>query len=701
MAISWWNRLLQSKSRPAPRRRPDRVRLAVEGLEARELMTVSANLVNGQLRVFSDNGDTVTLDHAGSFTFVNGQSFADSAITSNIAINAGGFFGPGFNTVNLRATVRSVTVDSPGRLDFLTVGGKPGLGMQGLLAPLNLRGFNGGAFLTFDDSANSSPRFVTLNESAPVATLAGLAPERITFFDTGFGTLTINGGSGGNTFTIFDTPHEGFFHSVDTILNSGTGRDTVTVFGTSSSFFQVEGQNGADQVTLFPQGLLAGATVTNARGRTDLVVDDSADTVGRNVFLGDGFVGGFRGNDRDVIVFAGALSSLYIKGGRGGNTFDIIDTFNRHIFSLTTIDTGLGADTVTVRGTSGNLNIHGQAGQDRVTVGDTEFGFGTGRIHGDVFVSNEFSRTALTVTDEPGTVAHPAVVLDHVPVFGGGNLGTISGLAPANIKYVSNDVNSVTLTGSTRDDSFFVRSTPVSNTTVPVTVNGGAGNDLFVVGSANNTLDGILGPVTINGGLGFDTLIVNDQGAHVGHSYSQSGSQITRSGGGGPTVVINFSSVEDPHLNPNTVTSSPPMVQDLALSRHVRVGEPATLSGRLVDDDEDDVLSLTVDWGDGSEPETSTPDRAPFAVTHRYASPGTYTAHVTWSDDTGLSNSRDLTIRVKPARTAADGSTGAPFGPGLVNGLDAFFALLGAGDGDHHDRHEVGAWVRSAIQPCV
>ena len=81
----------------------------------------------------------------------------------------------------------------------------------------------------------------------------------------------------------------------------------------------------------------------------------------------------------------------------------------------------------------------------------------------------------------------------------------------------------------------------------------------------------------------------------------------------------------------------------------MRVGQLARLTGTLVDDDPNQVLSLTVDWGDGSDPDTSTPDRDPFTVTHTYTTPGTYFVHVTWNDSDGVSNSRDLLIRVRPA----------------------------------------------------
>ena len=73
-----------------------------------------------------------------------------------------------------------------------------------------------------------------------------------------------------------------------------------------------------------------------------------------------------------------------------------------------------------------------------------------------------------------------------------------------------------------------------------------------------------------------------------------------------------------------------------------------------MDADGDTNLTLTVDWGDGSKPQQSQPGIKPFAVTHKYAHAGTYTVHVTWTDSTGLSNSRDLKIKVE------EGQVGRP-----------------------------------------
>src|SRR5262249_3072871 len=45
-----------------------------------------------------------------------------------------------------------------------------------------------------------------------------------------------------------------------------------------------------------------------------------------------------------------------------------------------------------------------------------------------------------------------------------------------------------------------------------------------------------------------------------------------------------------------------PAAQNLALTTPIKVGHFATLSGQLVDGDGDTNLTLTVDWGDGSQP---------------------------------------------------------------------------------------------------
>jgi hypothetical protein len=90
-----------------------------------------------------------------------------------------------------------------------------------------------------------------------------------------------------------------------------------------------------------------------------------------------------------------------------------------------------------------------------------------------------------------------------------------------------------------------------------------------------------------------------------------------------------------------------PAAQNLALTPMIKAGQSATLTGQLFDGNGDTNLTLSVNWGDGSLLQQSKPGTKPFAVTHKYVKPGTYTVRATWTDSTGLSNSRDLTITVK------------------------------------------------------
>jgi hypothetical protein len=89
-----------------------------------------------------------------------------------------------------------------------------------------------------------------------------------------------------------------------------------------------------------------------------------------------------------------------------------------------------------------------------------------------------------------------------------------------------------------------------------------------------------------------------------------------------------------------------PAAKDLKLTPTIQLGHLATLTGSLTDPAGNKNLTLTVNWGDGSKPDQSKPGLMPFAVTHKYLKIGIYKVHVTWSDDHGLSRSRDLFVTV-------------------------------------------------------
>jgi hypothetical protein len=612
------------------------------------LLAVTFAIADGELRVFSDNGETVTLEHSGTNTVVNGASFADSAISTGVSIHVGSFLGPGLNTVNIRSTLKPVTVDSPGRLDFINIGGAAN-GAQGILAPVDVEGFALGANVVVDDSGNISSRNVQLDNVNDVNIVTGLAPAGITFADTQLDFLGINGGSGGNTFTIANSPiHHGFFdlRNVRASLKSGTGKDTVNVVGTSSFLFEIEGQGGGDTVNVGRQGNLQVVSgllrVSDAGASTILVLNDSSSTVPKNVTINhtDSI-----GNTEPDLLFIRGLTSgfieynvhgvkgLDVRGGGGGNTFTIDDIGNTSLFS------GTGKDHVFVRNTSGPLNVLGQAGADVVDVGD---GNNSQGIRGALFISNTASRSVVNLHNsaDPGG---RAVTLDADAVTG---LDTVTGLTPARISFRAADVVTLGISTGGAVDSYFVQGTLGPTTSI----HAGGGDDHFFVGGSSSTIDTIRAPVSLDGEGGADTLSIFDFGSTRPHTYTVTDTSVKRSSTLDPTVTINFMSMSSVKLFKGAVINpSPPLAKNLTLRDEVRVGKPITLSGRLVDGDKADKIALVVDWGDGSAPVRVSPNRRPFRLEHVYAQEGPVTVRVIWTDSSGESNFRQATVFVVKA----------------------------------------------------
>jgi hypothetical protein len=112
-------------------------------------------------------------------------------------------------------------------------------------------------------------------------------------------------------------------------------------------------------------------------------------------------------------------------------------------------------------------------------------------------------------------------------------------------------------------------------------------------------------------------------------------------------VTIQFSSIISLAPPQENTAALGPAAVDLAFPSTVEAGRFATMTGRLVGTGE---LSLSIDWGDGSPADESTPNRRPFRMKHKYAKPGVYHVRAVWTDSSGQSGFRELTIVV----TAAD-----------------------------------------------
>jgi hypothetical protein len=194
----------------------------------------------------------------------------------------------------------------------------------------------------------------------------------------------------------------------------------------------------------------------------------------------------------------------------------------------------------------------------------------------------------------------------------------------------------------------------VQGTHGQLTIDAAFAKDTINIGSSSNpllsTLDTIQGAVIVNGQGGNTTVNAFDQGSKTPHSYvtsiSSLGHTLTRTPGPTAPITVNFAPPPIVFKGPEI---KPAQAKDLKLTPSAQVGQAATLSGQLVDLDPAAKLELTVNWGDGSKPQLLKPGQEPFSLQHQYHKAGTYKVHVTWTDlGTGLSNSQDLTIQVKP-----------------------------------------------------
>ena len=627
-----------------------------EGLEGRTMFAVFSGIVNGRLEVHDTNvADTITLDHVGNTTIVNGANYSDSLITDGVHVTVGTGVGK-FDTVNVRATGITTFIDGQFDIGKATLGANGNA--QGILAPVIFSHFHGDdrGQLVVDDSADAIGRSASLNVVDGQVQITGLTPAPVFYDNTGVDKLTLKGGSGGNTFTVSNTPTSGEDGLTMVQLFTGVGQDSVFVRRvTEHTTVAVLGQNGHDTVnvgrnssTQFIEGLVQ---VFNSASRSDLIIDDSADTIARTVEMDNIFQAGIRDESNMYINGLNSKGSVYfnafdisvvnLKAGSGGNTF-IYDEFRSVAGGFQVVlNTGSGSDSTRVIANRANLTINGQNGNDTVNVGSGVFPAGSmGGNLGDITVTNPFAFTQLTLNDAQGAAADDVVFLQPQS-----NLVRIRGLSPGNIFYNPADVKKVNINGTAFSDRFFVAEVAAAGT---VQVNGLGGNDHFFVGGALNTLDTIKAPLQLNGNSGFDSITINDQGSQLLHIYTVTSTSVTRSFNS-PPIVINFASPESLVLNKGPSISSPPLARDLKLTKHPRAGELAYLTGTLWDANPNDVLSLTVDWGDGSQAVTSTPDRNPFSVAHQYLQAGTYTVRAIWTDNTGQSNFKELKLTVKPA----------------------------------------------------
>jgi hypothetical protein len=342
----------------------------------------------------------------------------------------------GSNTIDIFGNPVPVTVTGSGTAGvFIGAAGR----VTNIRSTVTVSTSAGTVALYVDDSAD--PNGVTVSLDRTHVSYGG---PSISYSPVALSSLTLDGGIGGGSYTITDTPN------APTTLRT-RGANTVLVRGNSSPL-TIDGRSTSDYVEIGNGGrvnnILAPVSVTNTRANgTALVVSNSADPGNRTVTLGSTQIS-FGGPA--ISYGVNALGGLQLLGGTGVNTYTITGTPNTadHDVLLQTAGNG---DLVRVLANASPVFINGGA-PNRVEIGNN------GRVTNifrDITVRNLGGTTDLvndnsadpgtyTVTITNGTVTYdnPNAVLRY------SNLGSLTvrtgtGSATANVLSTSAPTNVV------------------------------------------------------------------------------------------------------------------------------------------------------------------------------------------------------------------------------------------------------------------
>jgi hypothetical protein len=381
--------------------------------------------------------------------------------------------------------------------------------VQGINAAVNVA--NSGAFtsLTVDDSADTTSRTASISYSS----ITGLAPAAINYTQGNLGALTVDGGSGGNTFTEASTPANASL-AVATTLNSGSGVDTVNVqaaSGTDGATLQVNTQGGADTINVSSNapidsgnlsGLAGALTVDGGTGSNTLNVSESGISTADTVLLTSSQISSF------VIPFSVNYSAtggsfgggVYLTTGSGNDIINVQSTLSS---ATTTVNAGGGNDQINVlsTGASSTVNLFGDAGANTFDLGGPHAGSGIlSAIQGTVAVATTSGGTsAVTLHDDQSTVASTYTITSSgVSVVRTGMTGSFT---------FTGGLASLTILAGTQADTI----NAISCSATLLTIQGNGGADVINIGDPNGGVAIFPNCTIAVVGDGSDQLNINDQ----------------------------------------------------------------------------------------------------------------------------------------------------------------------------------------------
>ncbi len=457
----------------------DAVILSDDGVAANSRSQVTMG--TGALITFVTPTNSLALGLGGGTDSLTVTGF-DSNIGNSMSLSLLGDGGD--DTIDASALSRAVSLGGGDGDDSLVGGGGDDLfavdigndTLVGGAGTNQLAGSNLNGSVTLSDSQLIGVATDTVNSSLGTDSLSGIASANLA---AGNVAMSLNARAFTGPVTLIGNDGS------DTLLG-GSGADQIDA-GRGSDI--VEGGLGSDTIT---GG--GGTDTLQESGNVDFILSDSkliglgTDSLASIEFAQ--LTGGVDANDINTLSFGGTVTlgggegndTLRSAGGNDSLTGDGGDDSLTSTGGRDTLAGGDGNDTLlggggadVLLGDEGNDNLDGQAGGgDRVTggLGDDVLNGGAG---GDDILVETADVTLLTLTD-----------------------GSLTGLG----NDVVSGFESAQLTGGAGNNTFDAS----DFTSGPVTLSGGAGNDVLIGTDNKDSLTGDEGDDSLTGGLGNDTL---------------------------------------------------------------------------------------------------------------------------------------------------------------------------------------------------
>jgi hypothetical protein len=299
-------------------------------LASNSVTRTGAALISYGVR-FNVEVDAATETGGNTYNVTGTQAGSDTTLN----LNNGG--QSGHDVVNVQATSGFLLVNGPSFGETVNVGNSGGV--QAIHGDLFLHAAGN---LTANDSPDTSARTVTMAVSGSgIATITGLAPATITYDQVDINHVTVDGGSGGNTFNVQATVTNGLLPI--TTVNSGSGNDTINVGDTSNTINEirgaltVNGQAGFDILNINDQGstiahhyTVTSTTVVRSRPGEPTITITYADIETLNLHPGAHFASGPGLANVVDVLSTDANTAVAIEAGTGasvnvGNDKDGLD----------------------------------------------------------------------------------------------------------------------------------------------------------------------------------------------------------------------------------------------------------------------------------------------------------------------------------------------------------------------------------------